>query len=82
MSQEKVDKYKLEKANRKETMKKQKAKHKRNKFIGSLVALSFVAWVGYSTYDLIDSLIPREEVVVDYAAFDEYLANLSNMVVE
>lgn len=76
MSQAKVDRYKLEKANRKETMKKQKVKQKRNKVIAGIVCLGFLSWVGYSTYDLMYSLIPKEEIVVDYTAFDMYMEEI------
>lgn len=77
MSQEKVKKYKEEKANRKETMKKQKrAKLLRNSIMGIILAAALF-WVGYSgvTY-YIDSQ-PRKSVEVDYAAVDDYIDTLS-----
>lgn len=76
MSQVKVDRYKVEKANRKETMAKQKAKQKRQKAMWSAVALVFAGWIGFSAFDLAVSSIPREVVTVDYAAMDSYMENI------
>lgn len=77
MSQEKVTKYKEEKANRKETMKKQKrAKVIRN----SVMAVVFAAvlfWVGYSAVDFYQSNKTRESYVVDYSAIDDYVEGLN-----
>lgn len=77
MSQEKVTRYKEEKANRKKIMKKEKrAKFLRNSVAG-IICLAAVVWVGYSgvvTY--IDSR-PRDTVEVDYTAVNDYLNNLS-----
>ena len=77
MSQEKIAKYKEEKAKRKKIMKKEKrAKFIRNSVAG-LICVAAVGWVAYSgviTY--IDSR-PRESVEVDYTAVTDYLNNLS-----
>ena len=43
MSIEKVDAYKNEKANRKQTLAKEKSKQKRDKIIGTTLAVAFVA---------------------------------------
>ena len=43
MSIEKVDAYKNEKANRKQTLAKEKSKKKRDKIIGTTLAVAFVA---------------------------------------
>ena len=48
MSQEKVDKYKKEKANRKETMRKEKIANKIRKFVVVVVGVALIGWVGYS----------------------------------
>lgn len=77
MSQEKVDKYKEQKANRKEIMKKQKrAKLLRNSLTG-LVCVVLLGWVGYSAVDYYQSNKPRKSVEVDYAALNEYTEGLS-----
>ena len=50
MSQEKVDKYKQEKANRKKTMAKEKLKKRLYMLAGVLITAIFVAWIGWSVY--------------------------------
>lgn len=77
MSQEKVTKYKEEKARRKETMKKQKRIRFVRNTVAGLVCLAVVGWVGYSgvTYYLDNQ--PRVEVAADYTAIDEYLETIS-----
>lgn len=50
MSQEKVDKYKQEKANRKKTMAKEKRKKRLYVFLGAVIGIAFVVWIGYSVY--------------------------------
>lgn len=77
MSQEKVNKYKEQKANRKEIMKKQKrAKLLRNSVAG-LVCVAVLGWVGYSAVDYYQSNKPRKTVEVDYAAVNEYSEGLN-----
>ena len=77
MSQEKVAKYKEAKANRKETMKKQKqAKMIRNTVMG-VVCVAVLGWVGYSAVDYYQTNKPREAVEVDYTAVDEYLESIT-----
>lgn len=50
MSQEKVDKYKQEKANRKKTMAKEKLKKKLYILLGAVITAAFVGWIGWSVY--------------------------------
>ncbi len=77
MSQEKVAKYKEQKANRKETMKKQKrAKLLRNSLM-SVIFVAVIGWVGYSAVDFYLNNRPRETVEVDYEAVDNYIEGLS-----
>ena len=77
MSQEKVLKYKEEKANRKEIMKKQKiAKITRNS-ITAVVLVAVLGWVGYSAVAYYQDNKPREAVEVDYAALNEYTEGLN-----
>lgn len=77
MSQEKVARYKEEKANRKAIMKKQKrAKVLRNS-IASIVLVAVVGWVGYSAVDFYLENRPRIEVEADYTAINEYQKGLS-----
>jgi len=77
MSQEKVTKYKEEKANRKETMKKQKrARLIRNSVLG-IVFVAVVGWIGYSAVAHYQDTKPRKEAVVDFTAVDEYINEIS-----
>lgn len=48
MSQEKVDRYKQEKANRKKTMAKEKLKKKLYVVAGAVVGLVFLGWIAWS----------------------------------
>ena len=73
MSQEKVNKYKAEKANRKEIMKKEKRNKMIARLAGSVIGLALVAWIGYSAYDSIAEAIYTSQVEVDFSAIDDYL---------
>ena len=77
MSQEKVDRYKQEKANRKKIMKKEKAANAARKCVVGLAALLLVGWVGYSAYGTYKSNEPKESVEIDYTALTEFSNNLS-----
>ncbi len=76
MSQEKVDRYKEQKANRKKIM----AREKREKFLvklcASLVALALVGWLGYSVYDRVNQP-DTSDVAITTTAIDEYVNTLS-----
>lgn len=73
MSQAKVDKYKYEKANRKEIMKKEAVKTKRRHFLIALVAAGMIGWVGFSVYDYHQENQPRQMAEIDYSAVDDYM---------
>ena len=77
MSQEKVDRYKEEKANRKQIMRKQKRMHIVRNAVMGLVVLTLVGWLGYSAYGLYEEKQPREVAEVDYTAVNAYLQSLS-----
>ena len=77
MSQAKVEKYNEQKANRKQTMKKEKIQRILRNSIASVVVVAALGWVGYSgVVSIIDS-IPREEVKVDYTAISGYESALN-----
>ena len=76
MSQEKVAKYKEQKANRKEIMKKEKQQKMIRNIVTAIVCVAAIGWVGYSAVDKIVDNLPREAVEIDYTAIDEYLAGL------
>ncbi len=77
MSQEKVAKYKEEKANRKAIMKKQKIAKIARGSVMTLVLVAVVGWIGYSAVAYYQENKPREVVEVDYAALNEYTNGLS-----
>ncbi|HIZ74423.1 MAG TPA: hypothetical protein H9723_04165 [Candidatus Mediterraneibacter stercoravium] len=77
MSQEKVDKYKKDKANRKKIMRKERAMSIVRKAILTLVALALVGWLGYSAYDIYDSNQERSVAEVNFDSVTEYLNGLS-----
>lgn len=77
MSQEKVERYKEQKANRKKTMKKAKRAMVIRNTIASVVLVAVVGWVGYSGVAYIIDNQPREEVEVDYTAVADYEKTLT-----
>lgn len=77
MSQEKVERYKQEKANRKQIIKKQKRAHMVRNTIMTLVAVALIGWLGYSAYDIYESKQPRKMAEVDYTAVNEYIQSIT-----
>ena len=77
MSQAKVEKYKEQKANRKQTMKKEKLQSIVRNSIAAVVIVAALGWVGYSGVKSIIESIPREEVKVDYNAISNYESALN-----
>lgn len=77
MSQAKVDKYKQDKANRKEIMKREAAKAKRRRVIVAVVSAAIIGWLGFSAYGFYQDNQPREMAEIDYAVFDEYMNTIS-----
>ncbi len=78
MSQEKVDRYKKEKANRKKNMKKEKFANILRKCVVTLVGLLLIVWIGYSAYNMYDSNKEPEKVQIDYRSFDDFTQNLTD----
>lgn len=77
MSQEKVERYKKEKANRKEIIKKEKRKALVTKTAVALILVVTVGWIGYSAYGLVQSNKPVTVVDVNLDSVNDYLADLS-----
>lgn len=77
MSQEKVDRYKKEKVNRKQMIRKQRMMNVLRKCVLTVSALVLVGWLGYSAYDTYTSNQERELVSVNYDAVNTYLNNLA-----
>lgn len=82
MSQEKVDRYKKEKANRKQIIRKEKLQNAIRKCIIGVVAIVLVGWLGYSAYDKYESSRPVQEAQIDYQAIDGFSQSLSTMSAE
>lgn len=77
MSQEKVDRYKQEKVNRKQIMRKQKLMNNMRKGVLVVVALALIGWLGYSAYDIYESEKERTVSEVNYDAVSDYLNGLN-----
>lgn len=82
MSQEKVDKYKKEKANREKLQKREKRTLFLEKLAIGAVAIVMVGWIGYSAYGVLTREEPDEEKTVvttemDTTAITDYLSQLS-----
>lgn len=75
MSQEKVNRYKEEKANRKEIMAKEKRKKTMMKICAGVIALALVGWLGYSVYDMA-TRPDTSAVEIDASAMDEYIQTI------
>ena len=82
MSQEKVDKYKKEKANRKQTMKREKLQNVLRKCMVGVVAVLLIGWIGYSADGTYESKKPKEEVEIDYTALTDFSEKLSEAAKE
>lgn len=78
MSQEKVDKYKQEKANRKKNMQKEKVKHIFRRCIVGVLGIALIGWIGYSGYNVYESNQPKKQAEVDYTAIENYQQNLNS----
>ena len=76
MSQEKVDRYKQEKANRKKIMHKQRMMGVLRKCVLSLAGLALVAWLGFSAYEMYESGKERVVVETDYTPVTDYMDSL------
>ena len=77
MSQEKVDRYKKEKANRKQIMRRQRIMSFVRKGVLTVVALALVAWLGYSAYGIHEANKERVVAEVNYNAVTDYLNGLT-----
>ncbi len=76
MSQAKVDQYKKEKANRKETMAKEKRKKAITKCCTAVVLAVLAVWIGVSTVDAVKESRPVETIYCETAELDDYISGL------
>lgn len=81
MSQAKVDRYKEEKRNRAQIIKKEKRQWMATKAGLSLVAVVIVAWVGVSVYTGVTSpdtdSANKPTYTVDMGAIDDFMADIT-----
>lgn len=75
MSQEKVNRYKEEKANRKEILAKEKKKQAMTRVGVGIIALALVGWLGYSVYDMA-TRPDTSTIEMDASALDSYLSSM------
>ena len=76
MSQAKVDQYKKEKANRKETMAKEKRTKAITKVCAGVVVCVLAVWIGVSTVDAVKESRPVKTIYCETAELDEYINGL------
>lgn len=77
MSQAKVERYKKEKANRKEILKKEKAKSLTVRIAGAAICIALIGWIGYSGYSRWEASQPAKTTEITMDALSDYLNNLS-----
>lgn len=77
MSQAKVDRYKEQKKNRKQEVKKQKRKKAALKVIGVLVCIAIVVWIGFSGYNYHQKNRPIETTQINLDAITSYLNSIA-----
>ena len=76
MSQAKVDRYKEDKKNRKETMAKEKRANALRALAGGAVLVVLLGWIGVSAYEMYQAKQPLETIYVDTTAIDDYMGTL------
>jgi cell division septal protein FtsQ len=77
MSQQKVDRYKEEKASRKEALKKQKQRRLLRQTVMAVIIVALLGWVGYSAVGIYQDSRPRQVEEVSFDAIHNYVNNLS-----
>ena len=77
MSQAKVDRYKEEKKNRKQTMKKEKRNRVLARTVGVVIAAAIVCWIGFSGYSYYQEKKPTTKTEISMTALNDYLGSLS-----
>ena len=77
MSQEKVNRYKEEKANRKEILRRERRNSLIRKIVFAVLAVALVAWIGYSAHYTHMQNRDREMVVVNFDGITNYLESLT-----
>lgn len=76
MSQAKVERYKQEKANRKQIMAREKRKHMLTVICGWAIAIAIVGWAGYSAYNVYEKSRPMETIYANLDSINDYMSSL------
>lgn len=76
MSQEKVDRYKQEKANRKKTVARERMQRKASIAGVWVVLVLVVGWAGYSGYQYYEAKQPAQTYTCQTADIDNYMSSL------
>ena len=76
MSQQKVDKYKQDKANRSQLIKKQKRNFRIEIIAITAVVVGLLGWFGVSYYERLETAKPPTEYPISSGAIDDYLSDL------
>ena len=76
MSQAKVERYKEEKKNRKETMAREKRNQLLSKAAVAVVCVAVLGWIGVSAVQVYENNKPMETIYTDLSALDDYMAGL------
>ena len=74
MSQQKVDRYKKEKYNRKQQLKKEKRQHLLYSIAGSIAAVAIVTWIAFSVYSRVQANKPVTYTEVSLDAISDYMS--------
>ena len=77
MSQAKVERYKKEKANRKQILKKETAKSLITRTVGAVICIALIGWIGYSGYSRWEASQPAKTTEITMDALSDYLGSLS-----
>ena len=77
MSQEKVERYKQEKANRKKTLAREKMKRNVSRVCAWTILLLIVGWAGYSGYQYYEAKQPAKTIFCQTAEIDNYMDGLA-----
>ena len=77
MSQEKVDRYKQEKANRKQIMAREKRMHRLAILCGWVIVIAIVTWAGFSAYRIYENSRPIETIYANLDPINDYINSLN-----
>lgn len=77
MSQAKVDRNKENKANRKQTMARNKRNHLIGVICGWIVAIALLGWIGQSAYQVYLNSQPIETIYADLTPISDYLTDIT-----